>query len=133
MVFAAELSAQKQLGRSPYTPGGTFWSAGAGHHRVDTEQERQSCNQECRARETSDGNAGVYCLTALQVTEPDALHPGRLNVQFMVPLAWVCDWNEPEIVLVVKVLPVIGIDVAGPEVMVTSVGQFNPRFGKLTP
>jgi hypothetical protein len=67
------------------------------------------------------------------VTEPDALHPGRLNVQFMVPLAWVCDWNEPEIVLVVKVLPVIGIDVAGPEVMVTSVGQFNPRFGKLTP
>jgi hypothetical protein len=72
-------------------------------------------------------------LTALQVTEPDALHPERLKVQFMVPLTWVCDWNVPEIVLVVKVPPVIGIDVAGPEVTVTPLGQFDPRFGKLTP
>jgi len=80
---------------------------------------------------TSDDVAGVYCLTALQETEPDALHPGRLNVQLMVPLTWVSDWNVPEIVLVVKAPPVIGIDVAGPEVTVALEGQFDPRFGKL--
>lgn len=72
-------------------------------------------------------------MVALHVPVPDAVQPGRLNVQFTVPLACVSDWNVPENVLVEKELPVIGIDVAGPEVVVTPVGQLAPRFGKLTP
>jgi hypothetical protein len=66
-------------------------------------------------------------LVALHVPVPDALQPGRLNVQFAVPLTWVGDWNVPENVLVEKELPDIGIDVAGPEVVVTELGQFGPR------
>jgi hypothetical protein len=76
----------------------------------------------------------VYCLVAFHVTEPDALQPwlGMLNVQFTVPLACVGDWKVPENSLLEKELPVIGIDVASPEVTVSEVGQFDPRFEKLT-
>ena len=82
-------------------------------------------------------------MVALHVTVPDALQPERLNVQFRVPpLTCVGDWNVPESVLwneaeasgAEKEVPVIGIDVAGNEVMVIPEGQFGPRLvGKLTP
>jgi hypothetical protein len=49
----------------------------------------------------------------------------------MVPVTCAVDGNVPEIVLVVKAFATIGIDVAGPEVMVAPVGQLDPRFGKL--
>jgi hypothetical protein len=71
-------------------------------------------------------------LVAFHVTVPDALQPGRLNVQFTAPLACIADWKVPESVPLVKEFPVIGIDVAGPEVTFSETGQLAPRFGKFT-
>jgi hypothetical protein len=51
----------------------------------------------------------------------------------MVPLTCVGDWNVPEIVLLVKLFPVIGIEYPDPDVTVAPVGQFEPRLGKLMP
>jgi hypothetical protein len=71
---------------------------------------------------------------AFHETTPFALQPGRLKVQLMLPFAVVADWNHPDSVLVEKEPPVIAIDVAGPEVTVAPVGQFEERvLGKLMP
>jgi hypothetical protein len=65
------------------------------------------------------------------VTVPDAAHPGRVIAQLMVPLTCVGDWNVPEIELLAKLLPVIGIEYPAADVTVSPVGQFAARFGKL--